>query len=1066
MKSLPISNKLSLRRSLGVFAAVYGLSIGSVLANPSGAQVVHGNVGFSQNGTTLNIHSQSPLSIINWQNFNIGAGERVNIYQGSAGDLSVNRVVGASRSMIDGALWSNGRVLLINPNGLTISQGGSIDVASFTASTLNQSDADILAGRGRFTGSSQAADVLVLGQIRARNGDIYLLGRTIENRGALQAPQGKAILAAGEQIEITGSGLNNIIFKLQNRENQVRNLGSIEAGAAGLFAGSLQHSGQIRATGISQDANGQVVLHAGPAGSVTVTGEVLARNSQQQGGVIHVLGQDITLADQATLDASGALGGGTILVGGDWQGQNTQIQQAERVNIGAQTRLLANATGTGNGGKVVVWSTGQTDFLGQIEARGAGALGRGGQVETSGKTMTIAGRVDTRGPAGAGTWLIDPTILCLAASAGTCNAGETELLQSTLNTNLAMTNVSQSASDYIYSNGNVAIDLQGNGLTLSTYGSGTGTGSQGINLTTTRVVDSSSSANGWLALATSASVRNADITVGDVSARNVYLKTNTGNITGAGTLKTDNLYAHTGSGNVSFSRDDNKIKQFSTMTKDLAYQTLTQGSVGGDITLRSQVDIALGDATASARQVKATGAINVSTVNGADINVKGAVITNSTVQLKADRSLIVESQASITANEPAIITAYGGAQPNTSTQVSTAISLEAKNGISSSGNLQANNGKVLLKTTAGDVTASRIDAGELQIDVVGSASIADLRGVDGVRVYGKATRDLSIQGNTAGAMTLGGSNGESLQADGTLFAKNISTGTLNVTQKVQGNEVTLKTAGGNIYIGEAGSSAQVVAPKLVTIETEGTGSLYVYGNANQQSNLTTTITSGIFARDIDISAANIEVGAGTAGREGAVSISGKNSVKIVARNGGQVSVNGGNSAGSSAVIGSDRGGRVTIAAGGITLSGGSGNRAHAAIGSFIDSDLGFPLGLGTLELNAQSLTLRSNGSDALIVTQRDRLTGTLASSITGQPANYPIFQATHPDRLTNDGVAQMGWLQVSGLLTSQQQQQLAQLIENRTSSLSKGSLNGEQNAEEKKQSRAPIKVGDSDAECR
>ena len=62
-----------------------------------------------------------------------------------------------------GALQSNGRVFLINPNGITIGAGASIDVAGFVASTLNMSDGDFIAGRMRFSQGHTAAGAVVIG---------------------------------------------------------------------------------------------------------------------------------------------------------------------------------------------------------------------------------------------------------------------------------------------------------------------------------------------------------------------------------------------------------------------------------------------------------------------------------------------------------------------------------------------------------------------------------------------------------------------------------------------------------------------------------------------------------------------------------------------------------------------------------------------------------------------------------------------------------------------------------------------------------------------------------------
>jgi len=59
------------------------------------------------------------------------------------------------------------------------------------------------------------------------------------------------------------------------------------------------------------------------------------------------------------------------------------IPTATTVSVDAGTVINASATGTGNGGKVVLWSNQQTTFAGTILARGGPSGGNGGFVETS-----------------------------------------------------------------------------------------------------------------------------------------------------------------------------------------------------------------------------------------------------------------------------------------------------------------------------------------------------------------------------------------------------------------------------------------------------------------------------------------------------------------------------------------------------------------------------------------------------------------------------------------------------------------------------------------------------------
>ena len=117
--------------------AVASCFTGSAHANPSGASVVAGSATFDSLGNALNITS-TPGAIIQWQNFSIRADEITRFLQQNAASTVLNRVVGSDVSSILGQLLSNGKVFLLNPNGIFIGGGAVIDTAGFVASSLRQ----------------------------------------------------------------------------------------------------------------------------------------------------------------------------------------------------------------------------------------------------------------------------------------------------------------------------------------------------------------------------------------------------------------------------------------------------------------------------------------------------------------------------------------------------------------------------------------------------------------------------------------------------------------------------------------------------------------------------------------------------------------------------------------------------------------------------------------------------------------------------------------------------------------------------------------------------------------
>ncbi|NJK92166.1 MAG: filamentous hemagglutinin N-terminal domain-containing protein [Blastochloris sp.] len=331
-----------------------------LMANPSGEQVVAGSVDIERAGSTLTATQSTDKAIINWQDFSIASGELTKFIQPSASSAVLNRVMGDNLSSIYGTLQSNGQVFLINPNGIVVGSTGVINTAGFIASTQDVANQDFLSGGNlQFSGTSTAA-VTNLGSISATGGNVFLIASEVRNAGSIQAPEGVVGLAGGTEVLLTEGTEKLFVQPGLPAGGTVENTGLIEAAAAELkaaggniYALAIKNAGTIRATG-SEMINGRVMLKAsggnlsqtgtvqaintdgrggeielaggirvGQPGTVTVGGTLDASaQGEKQGGKIQVTGQQIKLESDALLEANGATGGGTILVGGDYQGGN------------------------------------------------------------------------------------------------------------------------------------------------------------------------------------------------------------------------------------------------------------------------------------------------------------------------------------------------------------------------------------------------------------------------------------------------------------------------------------------------------------------------------------------------------------------------------------------------------------------------------------------------------------------------------------------------------------------------------------------------------------------------
>ena len=102
-------------------------------------------------GAVMNINQSSNKAVINWNTFNVGSNATVNFNTPGANATTLNRVVGVSRSMIDGAVRSNGQVIFVNPNGVTFGKGAQIDAPGMVATTLDINNKAFMEGNDQYT---------------------------------------------------------------------------------------------------------------------------------------------------------------------------------------------------------------------------------------------------------------------------------------------------------------------------------------------------------------------------------------------------------------------------------------------------------------------------------------------------------------------------------------------------------------------------------------------------------------------------------------------------------------------------------------------------------------------------------------------------------------------------------------------------------------------------------------------------------------------------------------------------------------------------------------------------
>lgn len=456
-----------------VTSVAFALQPMVVWANPQGGVVSSGAATISQSGNTTTINQTSANAVIDWASFNIDAGEATHFVQPSASAMALNRIHSADASQINGTLTSNGGIILLNPNGVVFGAGANVNVGSLIATTAGISNADFMAGNYDFNQVSPNADAAIInhGQITAADaGLVGLVAPQVENHGVISARLGKVQLAAGERftLDMANDGLIKVAVDSDSLANQkLLNSGTLRADGGQVLmtasAARQQVDSLISNTGVVQanavgTKNGAIVLYAQGATGTSKTGKSTVTNSGtisakgtssgEKGGAIHLLADQVGLMDSAEVDASGAAGGGEVLVGGEFQGGGVHstltdalladfyggqdIPNAWRTYVSADARIDVSATESGDAGRAIVWADDVTRFYGHIEGTAKGA-GAGAFAEVSGKGyLDFNGTVSLDSETGeSGELLLDPTDIVIS-SAGDNNVNGSSPFSPTL----------------------------------------------------------------------------------------------------------------------------------------------------------------------------------------------------------------------------------------------------------------------------------------------------------------------------------------------------------------------------------------------------------------------------------------------------------------------------------------------------------------------------------------------------------------------------------------------------------------------------------------------------------
>lgn len=422
------------------------------LAGPDGGVIVGGQGNISQKDETTLINQASSRMAINWDTFNIDHGEQVNFIQPSSSSVVLNNILDQSPSQIHGQINANGHVVLVNPRGILFTETSAINVGAITASGLGINPTDFMNGDMLFKGEA-GSDGTVINRGLINASSVALVGKHVVNDSSGFITADVVSLAAADEALLTfdSDGMIGVKVTKAVMENEmgvdsaVLNSGAINGQqvlmkasvSKDLFTQAVNNTGTIKARGIDTSGgkimlfgSGSSVVNSGTldasgsvnGGSIHIEGDkainsgnVIADGGAGIGGDIKILGDQVEVVGNSKVSAQGDSGGGEILIGGDYKGENPEVRNAINTTVDKNAILDASGNGFGDGGKVIVWSDGDTYAYGYIDASSGILGGDGGFIETSGKkTLYLPRDVSERILASAhtdgnaGLWLLDP----------------------------------------------------------------------------------------------------------------------------------------------------------------------------------------------------------------------------------------------------------------------------------------------------------------------------------------------------------------------------------------------------------------------------------------------------------------------------------------------------------------------------------------------------------------------------------------------------------------------------------------------------------------------------------
>lgn len=344
----------------------------------------------------IEIYADGP-KILEWDELHIAPNEIVRFKQKQKEQRILIKVSSSKESEILGCLQSNCPIDLVNESGILIGDSALIDVEDFFISTIFLEDKDYCkqdficsqkAGMGKITN---------LGSIQIKNGNVVMIGHSIDNQGEITAHKGSATL-------IATSGPSESL----NQGKAIRNSGIIQAAYIALKTDctskeAIFSNGILEAPELISRVN--CIRIAAEHGGCVIEGGLMA-----PGGCVEIDAGTVYLNEKAELNVSSKECCGEI-----------QILNSTLLAINPGAKLLANTIEQGDGGSILLAAKQGLVFLGHAEASGGQSGGNGGAIHLSSQGSSFrfdpsTASLQASGPQGhPGTVIFDPKFVVISS---------------------------------------------------------------------------------------------------------------------------------------------------------------------------------------------------------------------------------------------------------------------------------------------------------------------------------------------------------------------------------------------------------------------------------------------------------------------------------------------------------------------------------------------------------------------------------------------------------------------------------------------------------------------------